>query len=353
MTTVDIDTFATAPGRTASFRTRLGATFAVVAGLHVAGLALLALTMGHGNVSAVTWGMASFAYTRGLLHSFDVDHISMIDNSTRKFVGEGRRPASVGLAFSAGHSSVVIATGILVVAGAGFVHVALDQTSGTAHVLGVIGLSVSGLYLLLAAMANSASFLAAWRLKRQLRRNPRLVVPAEALHPRGLAARILAAPLRRVTRPRHVFVIGLLFSLGFDTSSQIGLLMLTGVAALAGAPAVALLSLPLLFAAAMTLGDTLNGLLMLKMYETAVTHPARRVTFNLIVTGISICSGLGIAAIALATLLSKHTSLTGPFLSGLAQLDTTYAGFVLAGLFVLLGAVVVVLWRTRRILFTA
>ena len=155
----------------------------------------------------------------------------------------------------------------------------------------------------------------------------------------------LPAPLRRVTRPRHVFVIGLLFSLGFDTSSQIGLLMLTGVAALAGAPAVALLSLPLLFAAAMTLGDTLNGLLMLKMYETAIAHPARPRHFNLVVTGVSICSGPRHRSDRPGHPAHRaHLPLRpGPW-SAWHTSTPTYAGFVLAGLFVLIGAAVVVLF---------
>src|SRR6478672_720740 len=159
----------TSDGRAAApFKLRVGAAFAVIAALHLIGLGLLTIGVVAGTAGAVTIGAAAFAYFRGLIHSFDFDHVSMIDNSTRKFVTEGRNPASVGLAFSAGHSTVVILTGIAVIAGASFVHVALDESSGSARVLGIVGLSVSGLYLVLVAVANLASFLQTWRLRRAL-----------------------------------------------------------------------------------------------------------------------------------------------------------------------------------------
>lgn len=239
MTLVGGRSLLTAEGRaTATFRQRVGAALAVVAILHLIGLGLLTVGVVSGAAGGLTVGIAATAYLRGLVHSFDFDHVSMIDNSTRKFVAEGRNPASVGLAFSAGHSTVVIITGILVITGAGFVRTALDAESGVARVLGIVGLSASALYLILVAMANLATFIQAWRLRSALRVNPDLVVEPDALTPRGPAARVMAAPLRRVQHPRHVFAIGFVFSLGFDTSSQIGVLILTAGAALAGAPPV-------------------------------------------------------------------------------------------------------------------
>jgi high-affinity nickel-transport protein len=327
------------------FRTRVRAAYATIALLHVAGLALLGYGVLSGAAGAVTVGVAAFAYVRGLAHSFDFDHISMIDNSTRKFVNEGRSPASVGLAFSLGHSSVVVVTGVLVIAGAGFVRVALDEGSGAARVLGVVGLSVSGLYLLLVAVANLATFGQALRLRRALRADPGFVVPRDALSPRGPAARIMTAPLRRVRHPRHVYVVGLLFSLGFDTSSQIGLLMVTAGAALAGAPAVSLLCLPFLFTAAMTLGDTSNGLMMLRLYRAAEQDPRPKISYNLLITGVSILSGLLVAAIALATLLTDVAGWRVGILQALATLDTSRAGYLLVGFFVLVGSAAVLLWR--------
>ncbi|MFL6026657.1 MAG: HoxN/HupN/NixA family nickel/cobalt transporter [Friedmanniella sp.] len=333
-------------GRAAQpFRSRVRAAFVTIAVLHAVGLALLGYGVLSGAAGAVAVGVAAFAYLRGLAHSFDFDHISMIDNSTRKFVNEGQRPASVGLAFSMGHSTVVVATGVLVIAGAGFVRVALDETSGAARVLGIVGLSVSGLYLLLVAVANLATFLQALRLRRALRADPDLVVPAAALSPRGPAARIMTAPLRRVRHPRHVYVVGLLFSLGFDTSSQIGLLMLTAGAALAGAPALSLLCLPFLFTAAMTLGDTSNGLMMLRLYRSAEQDPRGKISYNLLVTGVSILSGLLVAGLALATLLTDVAGWRSGLLRAAASVDTSHAGYLLAGFFALVGSAAVLLWR--------
>jgi high-affinity nickel-transport protein len=339
----------TAEGRAAQpFGRRVRAAFLTIAVLHVVGLGLLGYGVASGAAGAVTIGAAAFAYFRGLVHSFDFDHISMIDNSTRKFVAEGRDPASVGLAFSLGHSSVVVATGVLVISGAGFVRVALDESTGVARVLGFVGLAVSGLYLLLVAVANFATFLQAFRLRRALRADPGLVLPPGALTPRGPAARIMTAPLRRVRHPRHVYVVGLLFSLGFDTSSQIGLLIVTAGAALAGAPAASLLCLPFLFTAAMTLGDTSNGLLMLRLYRTADDDPARKIDYNLLITGVSIASGLLVGAIAVSTLLTESLGWQPALLEALAATDTTYGGFWLAGFFALVGVSALLLWRRTR-----
>jgi len=328
----------TTEGRAAQpFRLRVAAAFGTIAVLHVIGLALLTAGVIGGQVGAVSIGVAAFAYFRGLVHSFDFDHISMIDNSTRKFVSEGRNPASVGLAFSMGHSTVVVLTGVLVIAGSSLVTVVLDEQSGTGRVLGIVGLSVSGLYLLLVAVANLATFVQALRLRLALAADPDLYVPSQALAPRGPAARAMTAPLRRVRHPRHVYVIGLLFSLGFDTSSQIGLLIITASSALAGAPPLSLLCLPFLFAAAMTLGDTTNGLMMLRLYESAQADPVRKINFNLMVTGMSILSALLVGLTAGATLLTTVGGIDGGLVSALTSVDTAYAGYLLAGFFALVG----------------
>ena len=336
----------TTEGREAApFKFRVGAAFAVITGLHLIGLGLLTLGVVTGAAGAVTVGVAAMAYFRGLVHSFDFDHVSMIDNSTRKFVTEGRNPASIGLAFSAGHSTVVILTGILVVAGAGFIRTALEEESGAARVLGIIGLSVSGLYLILVAIANLATFLQAVKLRKALKANPQLEIPPDALTPRGPAARMMTAPLKRVRHPRHVYVIGFLFSLGFDTSSQIGVLILTAGAALAGASAISLLCLPILFAAAMTLGDTSNGLMMLKMYAAVAENPRRKINYNLLVTGVGIVSGLIVGAIALSTLLTKLAGLDAGVFNAIAAIDTEYAGYLLVALFAVIGISAWILWR--------
>jgi high-affinity nickel-transport protein len=336
----------TTDGRAAApFKLRVGAAFAVVAALHLIGLGLLTIGVVAGTAGAVTVSVAAIAYFRGLIHSFDFDHVSMIDNSTRKFVTEGRHPASVGLAFSAGHSTVVILTGILVIAGAGFIRTALEEESGAARVLGIIGLSISGLYLILVGIANLATFLQAWKLRKALQEDPDLEISPDALTPRGPAARVMTAPLSRVRHPRHIYVIGFLFSLGFDTSSQIGVLMLTTGATLAGAPVISLLCLPILFTAAMTLGDTSNGLMMLKMYTSAHDDPSRKINYNLLVTGVGVISGIIVGVIALSTLLTEHAGIDFGIFTAIASLNTEYAGYLLAALFLVIGISAWILWR--------
>ncbi len=345
-TGTDRSSLLTVAGREAQpFRSRVTASFLVVAALHLLGLGFLATTALPGQGGAVTVPLAVLAYLRGLGHSFDFDHISMIDNSTRKFVAEGRRPASVGLAFSAGHSTVVVLTGVALVLGIGAVRRVVTADSGPARVLGLVGLGVSGAYLVLVAVSNLAAFLTALRLRRRLRRDPTATIPERALTPTGPAARVMTAPLRRVRHPHHIYGIGFLFSLGFDTSSQIGLLMLTGAAGLAGSAPLATLSLPFLFAAAMTLGDTSNGLMMLRLYESAATDPARKINFNLVITGIGIGSALVVGAIAAATLISETTGIDPAPIRAIRRMDTTGAGYLLAAGFAVIGLVAALLWR--------
>jgi high-affinity nickel-transport protein len=151
--------------------------------------------------------------------------------------------------------------------------------------------------------------------------------------------------LKRVRHPRHVYVIGFLFSLGFDTSSQIGVLILTAGAALAGASPISLLCLPFLFAAAMTLGDTSNGLMMLKMYTAATEDPSRKINYNLLVTGVGIVSGVIVGAIAFATLFTEQAGLDAGVFNAIASIDTEYAGYLLAAVFAVIGISAWVLWR--------
>jgi high-affinity nickel-transport protein len=181
-----------------------------------------------------------------------------------------------------------------------------------------------------------------------LKRDPSLQIPPEALTPKGPAARVMTAPLSRIRHPRHIYVIGFLFSLGFDTSSQIGVLILTAGAALAGAPLVSLLCLPILFTAAMTLGDTTNGLLMLKMYAAAQEDPVRKINYNLLVTGVGIFSGLLVGSIAAATLLTQQAGVTSGFLETIASVDTEYAGYLLVGFFVVIGVAAAIMWRRLK-----
>lgn len=314
-------------------RTRVRITFGAVAALHAAAVVLL-FTGGTGSAGphALTWGLALTAYLAGVKHSYDWDHLAAIDNSTRKFVAQGQDPVSVGFAFSLGHSSVVTLAGVLVIAGAAVVGEFMAEGSPGNLVLGLIGSGVSGLFLLAIGLFNGSAFAGSARAFRRAR-NGAAVDPRE-LEPQGLVARLLARPLSRVRRPRNIYVIGFLFGLGFDTATTIGLLVMTTAASLAGVPPFALLALPLAFAAAMTLCDSLNGMAMMRIYRSALHDPLRRLGFNAVITGISALSALCIAVITLGGFLNAALALKDPLTTWLRSVDLGHAGLLLVGLLV-------------------
>lgn len=312
-------------------RVRVAGTLAAVALIH--GLAALCLlTAIAPGARPLALGVVLAAYVAGLKHSYDWDHIAAIDNSTRKFVAEGRTPAGVGFAFSLGHSTVVTLAGIMVVAGVHFVNGAFEDGSPANRVLGLVGMGVSGAYLLVLGLYNGG---AATRLVRAALRGG----PGDGHGHRhdpetwGLVSRLLRKPLERVRGPRDIFVIGFLFGLGFDTATTIGLLVLTASASLAGVPPVALIGLPLAFTAAMTLCDTLNGLGMMHLYRTALSGRDRKLRFNAVVTSLSSVSALFVSVITLGGFLHELFGLRDPVTSWLADVDLGDAGLLLVGLF--------------------
>jgi high-affinity nickel-transport protein len=323
-------------------RTRLLASFGAVGFLHLAAVVLLvAGTAASGQPLA--FGLVLTAYLAGIKHSFDWDHIAAIDNSTRKFVAQRQDPTSVGLAFSLGHSSVVILAGALVVSGVSLVGRFMAEGSSGNVVLGLIGSGVSGLFLLAIGIFNGSAFLGAARSYRRVRGGG-TVLPGE-LEAKGWAARLMARPLSRVRRPRNVYVIGFLFGLGFDTATTIGLLVMTTAASLAGVSPAALLALPFAFTAAMTLCDTANGVAMMRMYRSAIHDPLRRLGFNAAVTGLSALSALVVAAITLGGFVTTAFGLQDALTGWLGGVDLGDAGLLLVAAFLLLWGAA---WRGRR-----
>ena len=316
-------------------RTRVVFTVGAVVLLHLAALGLLLTAVAPG-AQPLALGVVLTAYVAGMKHSYDWDHIAAIDNSTRKFVSEGRNPASVGFAFSLGHSMVVTLAGVMVIAGAQFVHGAFEEGSTANLVLGLIGAGVSGLYLLILGLFNSGI---AWRLIRRIRTGDVVSegLPAQGADETwGLISRLLRKPLSKVRRPRDIFVIGFLFGLGFDTATTIGLLLLTASASLAGVPALALLGLPLAFTAAMTLCDTINGLGMMRLYSSAIADGMTRIRFNASVTAVSSVAALGISVLTLGGFVHDLFDLDDPMTTWMADADLGDAGLVLVGCFVVL-----------------
>lgn len=326
-------------------RRRIGITFAAVAALHLGVVALLTYSL-LTDAHPLALGLLLTAYLAGMKHSYDWDHIAAIDNSSRKFAGQGRAPVSVGFAFSLGHSTVVLLAGVLVVSGAGIMATLLQDGSTVNTTLGLIGASVSALFLLTIGIFNATAFHRISRMIRRVRGGAR--ISEHELRPQGAMARLLEKPLSRVKRPRDIYVLGFLFGLGFDTATTIAFLLMTASAALAGVSPVALMALPLGFTAAMTLCDTVNGLAMMKMYRTAVSDPSRRIGFNLVVTGMSSMSALFIAGITLAGILHTLLGLDDPVSTWLGSLDLGHAGLALVAAFLLAWAVAAAGWRRGR-----
>jgi high-affinity nickel-transport protein len=311
---------------TLPLRTRLLFTFGAVAALHAAAVVLLLSGTAPGS-QPLALGLVITAYLAGVKHSYDWDHLAAIDNSTRKFVSQKQNPVSVGFAFSLGHSSVVVLAGVLVIAGVGVMGELVKEGSGGSLVLGLIGSGVSGLFLLAMGLFNGSAFVRAARVLRRSRSGG-AIAPRE-LEAQGFVARLLAKPLARVRRPRHIYVIGFLFGLGFDTATTIGLLMMTTAASLAGVSLPALIALPLAFTAAMTFCDSLNGVAMLRLYRSALDDPRHKLGFNAVVTGISALSALFISVITLGGFINAAFGLGDPLTGWLGSVDLGEAGLLL------------------------
>jgi high-affinity nickel-transport protein len=326
----------------ASPRLRLGATFGVVGALHLAGFGL-AFSQGlHGLSGGMTLAMVGAAYLVGLKHQADADHISAIDNATRKFVADGRHPVSVGLAFSLGHSTVVTVASLLVILGARGMDGVFGGEGAVAGALGLTGSIVAGSFLVLIGLYNTVV------LRAVLRGG---LPEGGTGTPPTFVGRLMARPLRRVRHPRHLFVVGTLFGLGFDTASLIGLLVLAGTSAASGVATVSLLSLPLCFAAGMTLGDTVNGIAMMRLYSSA-SDGSRRRRFNVVITTMSVVSALAIGVTILLSAAREAFTLQDPVTGFFSSIDLEYleyVGFAMVGAFgAMWVATEVAVRRTRR-----
>jgi high-affinity nickel-transport protein len=335
-------------------RARLAGLLGVIALMHVVGFGILFLVVLPANLSAggqvFGLGLGLTAYTLGLRHAFDADHIAAIDNTTRKFMAEGRRPVSVGFWFALGHSSVVMALAILVVLGTKVVGTLMSEDSATHQILGIAGTSVSGLFLYLIGLLNLVALIGILKVFRGLRRGEFDEQALEAhLQSRGFLARLLSGMTRSIRRPGQMFPVGLLFGLGFDTASEVTLLVLAGTGAAAGLPWYAIVVLPLLFASGMTLLDTLDGAFMNVAYEWAFANPVRKVFYNIAITGLSVAVALVIGTIELVTVLHEDVGFDDPVTNWVSGLDLNNVGFVVVGLFVVVWGGALLYWRLGRV----
>ena len=339
------------PPITRAERSTLAAMAAVVVALHVVGFGLLFLVVvpahletGAGVLSA---GVGITAYMLGVRHAFDADHIAAIDATTRKLMGPGPRPLSVGFWFSLGHSSVVFGLAFLLCVGVKAVVGPVRDDSSTLHeITGVIGPTVSGTFLCVIAALNIAILAGLLRTFGAVRRGEcgeREL--AEAGIAGGPMSRLLGRATRAVRRPRHMYPLGLLFGLGFDTATEVSLLLLAGGAAGAGLPWWAVLCLPVLFAAGMSLFDTADGALMALAYGWGLTRPVRRLYYNVTVTTLSIVVALGIGSLELLAVAADRFGLTGGLFGFASRVDLGMAGYAVVGLFAVTWAVAAAGWR--------
>ncbi|MGL4306785.1 MAG: HoxN/HupN/NixA family nickel/cobalt transporter [Mycobacteriaceae bacterium] len=307
---------------------RLAGTLVTVLVLHVLGFGLAIFALVAGSGTAITLGAAMTAYLSGLKHQADADHISSIDNATRKFIADGRKPTSVGLAFSLGHSTVVLVVATAVIVSSGFLNGLFAEGNSAAFALNIAGGIISGGFLLLIGSVN---------LVLLCRLLDRCSKSEDRAGRRGYAntfiSKLMLRPLSRVKYPRHMYLIGFLFGLGFDTATLIGLLVLTAASAVSGVTALVLFALPLCFAAGMTLGDTINGIFMMKMYTKATLPASGAGRFNILVTMLSVTSALGIGLIIVVRTAQEAFDLKVPVVLWLAALNIEYVGFVLITLF--------------------
>ena len=334
---------------------RLAAIYGAVAALHVLGFGLLALgARGHYRIDATTtFGMGTglLAYTLGLRHAFDADHIAAIDNTTRKLIGEGRRPLGVGFFFALGHSTVVMALAVAI--GFGFRALASQVRnggSGLHRYAGLIGTSVSAAFLLVLAAVNLAVLVGLVRLFAARRRGELAADRLEAhLAVPGVLMRLVGPLARSIDTSWKMYPLGLLFGLGFETATEIALLVLAGTAVAGGLPIWALLSLPILFAAGMTLLDTTDGCFMNIAYGWAFLRPVRKIYYNLTITGLSIAVALFIGGLELAQVLAGQLDLHGSFWAYAVDFDINSAGLVIAGMFVVIWALALAVWKLGRV----
>jgi nickel/cobalt transporter (NiCoT) family protein len=317
----------------------------VIVALHVGGALLL---FAAARTHPALLGMGFLAYTLGLRHAFDADHIAAIDNVVRKLGRDEQSAHGVGFYFSLGHSTVVF---LMAAATAVLTHWSQAALPGVRAMGGVIGTTVSAGFLILIGLLNLFIWLDIYLIFQRMRRGgdgdaqelDRLLLS------RGLVTRVAGPLFRLITRAHHVYPIGFLFGLGFDTASEVALLALAAGAAASALPVWGVLALPVLFAAGMSLMDTADGVFMTTAYRWAFASPIRKVYYNLTVTGLSVVAALLIGGLELAQVAAHAMGLTTGFWAGLQALDFSRLGYLLVALFVLTWSLSYGAWKWLRL----
>jgi len=324
---------------------RLSGLFGSVAALHVIGWGMMLLLVAPRY--PVMLGLGGLAYAFGLRHAFDADHISAIDNTTRKLLQEGKKPLGVGFFFSLGHSTVVFLIAVALGFATQFVVSNVISANGQLKsVGGLIGTGVSGVFLLLIGIVNLIILLDILKLFRRMRAGE---YDRDALEHElvagGLLTRLFGRLFRLITHSWQMYLVGFLFGLGFDTASEISFLAISAGAAAQHIPIYALISLPLIFAAGMSLMDTADGAFMSQAYSWAFSNPVRKVFYNLTVTALSVFVALFVGLFELSQLLIQQLHLRGSVWDAIGGMDLGVMGFVIVGAFIVTWAGALLIYR--------
>lgn len=318
--------------------------FLVVAALHIIGMIGLLTTAAD---NPAFWGLGLLAYSFGLRHAFDIDHIAAIDNTVRKLIQQNRNPSGVGFFFSLGHSTVVF---LMVLAIAFSVRWIQQKMPELQQIGGVIGTTVSGAFLVAIGLINLAVLINLYHIFRKLKNGQTGNEELEKLlDSRGFFSRFMKPLFKLIGRSWHVYPLGFLFGLGFDTATEVGLLTMSATAAKSTIPLFGIISLPVLFAAGMSLLDTADGIFMTTAYRWAFSTPLRKIYYNFTVTLMSVIAALFIGTIELIQVLGEKLNWHASVLQWIEQLDFADLGMMLAAFFVLAWGVSVAAWKAMKI----
>ncbi len=314
-----------------------------VAMLHLLGIACL-LSSASGPT---LWGLGFLAYTLGLRHAFDADHIVAIDNTVRKLIQQNKNALGVGFFFSLGHSTVVFLMTVATVFLTQWAEASMPQLK---DIGGIIGTAVSGLFLVIIGVLNLVIAVDIYKVFINMRHKTYDENKMEELlGNRGFMARFLNPLFNFVSRSWQVYPIGFLFGLGFDTASEVALLAISAGMANSDVGITGIIALPILFAAGMSFLDTADGVFMTTAYKWAFSTPLRKVYYNLTVTSLSVIAALVIGTIELAQVLTFKIGLTNGFWRWIQNLDVGAVGYILMGLFGLIWMTSYGLWKFKKV----
>ncbi|MGO9581855.1 MAG: HoxN/HupN/NixA family nickel/cobalt transporter [Acidimicrobiales bacterium] len=331
--------------------------FSSIAFLHFLGFGIFIAFVVPGHYKGLGIGVSILAYTLGLRHAFDADHISAIDNTTRKLMNErlgvdgSMRPLSVGYFFSLGHSTIVIVIGAgLIVAEKAVYGAVSHNSSGLEQFGGIFGTIVSASFLYLIALLNVVILAGIVKVFRAMRNGTYDEEELERqLNNRGLMFRFFGKWMKAITKEWQMYPVGVVFGMGFDTATEVALLATTALLASKALPWYSIMCLPILFTAGMSLMDTADGCFMNVAYGWAFFNPVRKIYYNLAITGLSVAICFFIGTIEVLGLLPMELHIHGAFWNFMENFNINAAGFVIVAMFVVTWTAALVIWRYARI----